>query len=311
MSLFAAEGQLERILAPLMVLALAGLMVGLVLAVRAYRRAPILPRQPRRPVPWGLPELSMVLVVFLGLQAGVFFAAQYLLGPEVTRAPAMYDVDKANAAHLITRLIEHGRSNPVVLLLCGLAAVVAAPIAEEFLYRLLLQGWLERAWEQRRGEMPLLRRLLPGGTGPILLVAVVFARFHFRTPQAPRDPGFTMFMLLGFEAASLATVAFAVALLKTRVGATAADLGWNLRKLPGDIGRGALAFLAIAVPLYGAQVGLASLLPEYLPPDPFTLFPFAVLLGFLYYRTHRLAPSIVLHMSLNATTLLLAWLAMS
>jgi membrane protease YdiL (CAAX protease family) len=220
----------------------------------------------------------------------------------------MYDVDKADTTHLITRLVEHYRSNPVVLLLCALSAVVAAPITEEFLYRLLLQGWLERVWEHGRGRMPVLRRLLPGGAAPILPVAVVFALAHFRTPQSPRNPEFFMFILLGFEVASLATIVFAVALLKVRVRATAADLGWNLRELPGDVVRGVLAFLLIAAPLYATQIGLRTLLPKYLPPDPFTLFPFALLLGFLYHRTHRLAPSIVLHMSLNGTTLLLLWL---
>jgi len=308
MSLFAAQGELERVLA-LSALAVAGLVVWLVLAVRACRRAPILPREPRRPVPWGLPDLLMVLVVFLGLQAGMLFAAERLLGPEAIRGPTMYDVDKADTEHLITRLIEHGRSNPAVLILCGLAAVVAAPIAEEFLYRLLLQGWLERLWEEHRGQMPLLRRVLPGGIGPILLVAVVFAQAHFRVATAPEAPQILLLRLIGGGAASLATVVFAVVLLKCRVGATAADLGWNREKLPGDAARGVLAFLLIAAPLYAAQMGLRSFLPKYIPPDPFTLFPFAVLLGFLYYHTHRLAPAIVLHMSLNATTLLVLWLA--
>jgi len=38
------------------------------------------------------------------------------------------------------------------------------------------------------------------------------------------------------------------------------------------------------------------------------LFFFALVLGTLYYRTHRLLPLIVLHAALNGTSLLLAWL---
>jgi membrane protease YdiL (CAAX protease family) len=34
-----------------------------------------------------------------------------------------------------------------------------------------------------------------------------------------------------------------------------------------------------------------------------------LVLGLLYYRTHRIVPSVVLHMSLNLTTLAMAWLA--
>ena len=51
-----------------------------------------------------------------------------------------------------------------------------------------------------------------------------------------------------------------------------------------------------------------SVLPEYIAPDPFPLFFFAVALGAVYYRTHRIVPVIVLHAVLNGTSLVLAWL---
>ena len=50
-------------------------------------------------------------------------------------------------------------------------------------------------------------------------------------------------------------------------------------------------------------------LPKYLAPDPLTLFLFAVLLGTLYHRTHRGVPAMVAHAMLNATSLLLAVVA--
>jgi membrane protease YdiL (CAAX protease family) len=38
------------------------------------------------------------------------------------------------------------------------------------------------------------------------------------------------------------------------------------------------------------------------------LFPLAVVLGTLYYRTHRMAPSVAVHAALNATSAtLLFW----
>lgn len=85
--------------------------------------------------------------------------AEPLLGPEVTRKPTMYNVEKANAAHTIARLLSEG--NPWALVLCGLSAVVVAPIVEEFLFRVLLQGWLEAAQRRLRPRMPTLRRLVP------------------------------------------------------------------------------------------------------------------------------------------------------
>ncbi len=292
-------------------LALAGLVVWGTLVSRLYRRQPVIARQPRRPVPWGLPELLLILAVYLALQAAVLGAAWLCLGPKAIQPPVAYQVNQANTQHVVTRLLDQAQANPLVFLLCGFAAVVAAPIAEEFLYRLVLQGWLERQWEQWSPRMPRLRCLLPGATGPIVLVAFVFARAHFRVPSAPPDPRFHLFMLVGLGVAGLLTVVAAVGVLRIRVQATWADLGWDVRRLPADATVGALVFVAVAAPLYALQSGLSAALPKYLTPDPFTLFPFALVLGFLYYRTHRLGSPIVLHMLLNATTLLLAWLAMS
>jgi len=99
-----------------------------------------------------------------------------------------------------------------------------------------------------------------------------------------------------------------VVLLRAGFGATVADLGWVREKLLADVGLGLLAFAAVAAPTYAAMFLLGSLLPAYLAPDPFVLFPFALVLGTLYYRTHRIVPAIVLHMSLNATSLAMAWL---
>jgi membrane protease YdiL (CAAX protease family) len=50
------------------------------------------------------------------------------------------------------------------------------------------------------------------------------------------------------------------------------------------------------------------LLPSYVAADPFTLFPFALVLGTLYCRAHRIVPAIVLHAALNTTSLVLLWL---
>jgi membrane protease YdiL (CAAX protease family) len=44
-------------------------------------------------------------------------------------------------------------------------------------------------------------------------------------------------------------------------------------------------------------------------PDPVPLFFFALVLGTIYYRTHRILPTIVTHAAFNATTLLVLWVA--
>jgi hypothetical protein len=70
--------------------------------------------------------------------------------------------------------------------------------------------------------------------------------------------------------------------------------------------RGIAAFAAVAAPIYMALWYALNLLPSYLAPDPFVLFFFTLALGILFYRTHRIMPSLVLHASLNATSLMLA-----
>ena len=39
-------------------------------------------------------------------------------------------------------------------------------------------------------------------------------------------------------------------------------------------------------------------------PDPIPLFFLALTLGYLYRRTHRIAPCVFLHMAFNATSVL-------
>ena len=80
------------------------------------------------------------------------------------------------------QLIAEG--NVWVFLLCVISAAVVAPISEEFLFRVLLQGWLEALEHRWRRQMPTLRRLIPRGTGPILLTSLLFARLHFRVERA-------------------------------------------------------------------------------------------------------------------------------
>jgi membrane protease YdiL (CAAX protease family) len=45
---------------------------------------------------------------------------------------------------IIDFLLEH--RSPLAILAVGLAAVVVAPVAEEFFFRRVLQGWLEKVW---------------------------------------------------------------------------------------------------------------------------------------------------------------------
>jgi len=122
--------------------------------------------------------------------------------------------------------------------IAAFVAVIVAPLTEEFLFRLVFQGWLERVdrrWlrpsqplysEAHGGPEQLAPRARPLVLWPIFVSSAVFALMHF-------------------------------------------------------------------------SHGVA-----WIP-----LFFFALALGYLYQRTGSLVPSIVLHVCLNGTTMLILWLA--
>ena len=281
------------------------LVWGLVL-IRLRSGRPVLPYQPRREVAGRAGDLLAVLLVGMVGLAVAQVLVGWLLGPELTTPPPIYDAEQSSTAHLISRLIAEGDLG--YFLLCGLAGAVVAPIVEEFFFRLLLQGWLEASQRRFRKDMPTLSRLAPGAVGPILIASLLFARMHFRVDAPMGHPYYRLAMILGTSAASLLIFAFAIRWLQVRAGATAADLGWSSKHFFADVRLGLLAFAGLAVPIYGVQFGFSMVLPKYIAPDPFALFALAIALGILYHRTHRIVPAIVLHMSLNTTSLVMAWL---
>jgi len=276
---------------------------------RAQQRGGVLPYERRRPVPWQGLDLLAVLAVYLLVASAAMEAAGAMLGPEIMEPPPPASEAKVSTDHVVRKLLEE--RDIWIDLICLVAVVIVAPITEEFLFRLWLQGWLEAAQRRWRRKVPALRRYTPGAVGPIVLSSLLFAGLHYRGPAPARDMYYYLGLVIATSLVKVLTAGFAVGLARFRVRATAADLGWVPQRFWADVRLGALAFLAVAPLVYAAQFVLkAYVLPSYLAPDPFTLFFFALVLGILYYRTHRIVPAIVAHTLLNATSLALAWLTM-
>ena len=275
--------------------------------IRRWRqRQPVAPYRPRRPVPWHGIDLVLILAFYLAIHAGMIGLAGAVLGPDATEATQAQGSDGATAEHAVSQLITEG--DVWILLLSGLSAVIVAPLIEEFFFRVLLQGWLETVERRWRPRLPTLRRLVPRGIVPIVLVSLLFARMHFRVDAPRMEVRVLAFQQVAMIVSGLLALALAVSLLRWRTGATAADLGWAPKKITADLKLGLAAFLAVAVPIYAMQVGLRFVLPPYMAPDPFPLFFFALALGVLYYRTHRVMPVMVVHAVFNGTSLALLWL---
>ena len=169
---------------------------------------------------------------------------------------------------LITRMFE----NPSVPMLAAafVSAVIVAPVFEEFLYRLLTQGWLEKMLMRAtvRGELQ---------SGGMADAAPEAGTFEDTTGEPGEWPAST-------EAEALAG------------------------QLPRD------GSVPARVPIVWLPILISSLLfsaahfgLEY-GYSPIPLFLLAMILGYLYQRTHRILPCIAAHMTFNAISLAMAGL---
>ena len=275
-----------------------------VASLRSQHR-PILPYQPRRPVPWGIIDVVAMTIAYVFTPAILLHALYQWHG--VSIGAALEATDKAlplDASHPVARVLsEHAGTWP--LLMCVALVIVIAPITEELLFRLLLQGWLETVERRLRWRLHGLRSIARGVL-PVATVAVLFAAIHIRKPE-PRIELTVLIYLLSVQAiASVLVIILLLAWLKYAAGATLADLGVVPAKVAGDLRLGLLTFLAVTPPVYAITIAAKMLLPESVVADPIPLLFLAVALGTLYYRTHRIVPSMVLHMAFNAVGVLMA-----
>jgi len=266
------------------------------------RGNPIIPLARRRPVPWQAQDVFFIILIGLLLPVMATVAVQAWMGSDAAQRASD---QKPELDHEAEQLLRSG--NPSAVAIAVIMAVLVAPLFEEFLFRVLLQGWLEAVWSRQRRKYPKLRAV-PVSWIPIVLPATIFALMHLRSGKTPLSTQYLTGLFLGQMAADLVMLGLAIVLLRFAVGATAADLGWKPEKLRSDAKLGILALLAATPPILMLQVSLTGLVTwagiDY-APDPIPLFFLALVLGVLYRRTHRIAPSVVLHIAFNTTAVLL------
>lgn len=289
------------------VVLLAALAVWGVIVKRLDRGEPMLRIEPRRQVPWTGWDLLVILGVYVAWNVATIKLAVQRFGAEVANPPIIENPGPIDSGHPIARLFAEATWPTMVV--CLILAVVVAPLAEEILFRLFLQGWLEKVDRRLRRRLPGLVRWCRWGTLPVVTTSVLFALPHFRGAVRQYDPRFLFFMLVGGGIAQLNAVLVGIVIARYVRGATWADLGWQPRKFLGDARLGLAALAAVIVPVFVVQYLLKKTLPPEWTADPIPLFFFALTLGTLYLRTHRIVPSIVAHMTLNVVAMLVAGLA--
>jgi membrane protease YdiL (CAAX protease family) len=278
-----------------------------IVAARLRQRRPVLPYQPRRSVPWRLGDVALLVLVYLLLPNLLWQASQRWAPAPAASLPAEVAEEPQRDMKHPAELVLVESHNARAILTCVVLVVLIAPVTEELVFRLLLQGWLELLERRLRRRIRLVRRLGPG-VAPVALTSLVFAALHMRGATPPRDVAQIAFAMTIQAVAGLATIAVALCWLRLAVGATAADLGVTPRGLAADVRLGLAAFLAATVPVLALNAAVKYMLP-YAVVDPIPLLLLAIVLGTLYYRTHRILPCIVLHMAFNAVAVAGAFLA--
>ncbi len=301
--------------APLAAIALVALLLSASLTLwircagKAYEGTPILPYEPRRPVPWSILEIVLLVPIFLG---AIYVFQMIYLGPPSQKqaeiSPEALAVDTVSkltvlaAALVIFRLMS--RATPEDwglvwprpgrdLFIAAVAAAMLLPLVYglNFLMTLLdpTQHPLLRALTGDRD--PLLVALAVVSAG---VVAPIWEELFFRVIFQ----GWLESLLLHRAASSheAAVVELAPDPEAANHYAIASEgkapRGWWLPILISST-----VFAAVHIDLQNPRL------------DILPLFFFALGLGYLYQRTHRALPSIALHMILNLTSLAMLFAA--
>ena len=308
---------------------LASIATWLALITRWRRGKPLLEYEPRSPVPWGAPiamlavvfvaialltpsgidggaeqpapphplEVSQRLVGFILFQSAVIggvlaivailyraslrdlglplyadeFVGDVRLGiiASLAAVAPVYGVQLlmiylfGPSEHPLVEMVTSGQPHVGVVFLASIAAVVIAPVSEEILFRLLLQGWLEK-WEDRRSRPHEVVNDEARMTNDECEASAA-SSFDVRPssldePDPPLEP-------------------------------------WP-RGLAG-LPRGLLPILISSLLFAVAHFGYG--------PDPIAIFFLAVILGYVYQRTHRIVPCMVAHALFNSIAMLILW----
>jgi len=265
-----------------------------------------------REPPWDVADVLFVLAIYVVTN---IVAAHWLLDGSESEGFGATSVEvvaseseeqggatKPTSEHPVIQLLYHA-DNAKILLLAFFVVAIAAPLWEEFLFRLMLLGWLAKLERRLRRRV---RARWPYGLGALLVTSVLFAMMHFRADGKPMDVGKLVAALQVTGIANCASLAISVVFLRARHQVSCAQLGFSSMRFGYDLRVAAVGFFAIAIPLLFLQYSLKLLLPSGFAPDPIPLFVLAIVFGYLYLRTGRITSCVLLHIALNTFSLLSA-----
>lgn len=321
---------------------LASIVVWIQLIARWRRREMILDYEPRRPVPWGpvalVPAFAFVLLalwsgqtaqgvpveepsvdpsdaipnilasMFLQLLLTGFVVLVAVLSQATARdmglpaSPRQFAKDVGIGAvaclaavapvftiqglllyllghdepsrHPLVKMLTGGEASISLLIVASAAAAVVAPLCEEIIYRLMLQGWLEKWEDERFGRLAA-----PADTA--------IADLDLPTDVEANDEA----RMTKDEAVTSPTSTFVI-------GHSSLSTDQPPRGLFG-LPHGWFPIILSAALFAAAHFGYG--------PEPVPIFFLALILGYVYQRTHRIVPTIVAHSLFNLVTMISLW----
>ena len=297
----------------------------------------IFPPRRQRTVPWGIAAilLAIPVVIWCSVMASwavnaifpekmAFLNESTVTQPEIAilapgeepvvdhvasdeRLINPFSQEELSEQHQLTILMQKAGRYPIIIIVCFLMAVVVAPLSEEFLFRVLLQGGIEATLRREYGLSAWCKRI------PILVTALIFAAIHIRAPQETIDGHYIDLLFKGFVAniaGSLAAIFILVILLRKLYRIRWSDIGlWDFKRLPRDAAGALLLLLVILLPILIVNYSVTTLAKQLDIPgsvtDPVPLFLLAMVLGTLYFRTRRFVTVFFLHAFFNLFSFLM------
>lgn len=217
-----------------------------------------------------------------------------------TNAETDASLSSKTAHPVLVFLRENPSPKKYLFIICFTALL--APILEEFLFRLLLQGWFDAR------ERELFVRKKGNGWRSVFLTTIIFCLLHYRSAQND-FPTETMFWLQNsiYFCVSVFVLLSCVWLLHGNLKLSLREIGLDFSHWKNDVRLGVFVFTAFATPSYLLLALVNPLLSPYCAGDFIALFPISLGFGLLYWRTRRLLPSVVAHSLFNGFAILNCW----
>ena len=250
-------------------------------------------------VPWTILDVGLFFFLWLAAQIAIGIVIGIVMvftAGSPARLQTQTAIGGEGYQHPIVQMIQKGKDEPIVLFVAFVSVVVVAPLIEEFLFRLLLQGWL---------HAKLLLFRVPCAAGIAMTVTSLgFALIHAGDSG---NIGVWPLFFLFFVSSMINLMIFIFGIVYLILVRKAKMTQWLFGTVPFfRSGFFTVAGYCLLVVVFCQGLGvILGLMFENMNVSPIPIFFFSLALGALYSKTKNLLYCILLHACLNAVALVL------